>query len=124
MAGEVSNLFRSGAGHAYFTLQDERARVRCVLFRGEAARLPFELEDGLEVIVYAEASIYESRGDLQLRVREVEPLGAGALQLAFEQLRKRLTARGSSTRRASGRCRRSPGASGSCRRGRAPPFAT
>ncbi len=94
VAGEVSNLRRAGSGHCYFTLKDDAAQVRAALFRNDARRLPFELEDGLAVIVYAECSVYEARGDLQLLVRLVEPLGRGALQLAFEQLRARLEREG------------------------------
>jgi exodeoxyribonuclease VII large subunit len=68
--------------------------VRAALFRSAARRLAFEPENGLEVIVYADVTLYEARGDLQLVVRELEPRGAGALQLAFEQLRRRLEAEG------------------------------
>lgn len=92
--GEVSNLHRAGSGHVYFTLKDESGQVRAALFRSAARRLPFELEEGAEVLVYADVSIYASRGDLQLIVRQVEPRGVGALQLAVEQLRRRLEAEG------------------------------
>jgi exodeoxyribonuclease VII large subunit len=68
--------------------------VRAALFRSSARRLAFEPENGLQVIVYADVTVYEARGDLQLVVRELEPRGAGALQLAFEQLRRRLEAEG------------------------------
>jgi exodeoxyribonuclease VII large subunit len=94
VAGEISNLHRAGSGHLYFTLKDARAQVRAALFRSAARRLAFEPENGLEVIVYADVTVYEARGDLQLVVRELEPRGAGALQLAFEQLRRRLAAEG------------------------------
>jgi exodeoxyribonuclease VII large subunit len=94
VAGEISNLHRAGSGHLYFTLKDERGQVRAALFRSAARRLAFEPENGLEVIVYADVTVYEARGDLQLVVRELEPRGAGALQLAFEQLRRRLEAEG------------------------------
>jgi exodeoxyribonuclease VII large subunit len=94
VVGEVSNLFRAASGHHYFTLKDQRAQVRAVLFRGTARRLSFELEEGLEVLAYAEPAIYEPRGDLQLLVHAVEPRGQGALQLAFEQLRRRLEGEG------------------------------
>lgn len=92
--GEISNFRPAGSGHCYFTLKDDGAQIRSALFRGDARRLPFELEDGLEVLVYGEVSVYEARGDLQLLVRDVEPRGRGALQLAFEQLRARLEAEG------------------------------
>lgn len=92
--GEISNLHSARSGHLYFSLKDERGQIRCALFRSAASRVPFTLEDGLEVEVQAEVSIYAARGDLQLIVRNVEPRGAGALQLAFEQLRRRLEAEG------------------------------
>lgn len=92
--GEISNLHEAHSGHAYFTLKDADGQIRAALFRGNASRLPFRLEEGLEVVVEAEVSIYAARGDLQLIVRGVEPRGVGALQLAFEQLRRRLEAEG------------------------------
>ena len=92
--GEISNLHRARSGHTYFTLKDADGQLRAALFRGNAARVRFELEEGLEVVVEAEVSIYAARGDLQLIVRSLEPRGVGALQLAFEQLRRRLEAAG------------------------------
>lgn len=92
--GEVSNLHRARSGHQYFTLKDEDGQMRAALFRGAAERLRFRLEEGLEVVAEAEVSVYAQRGDLQLIVRSVEPRGVGALQLAFEQMRKRLQAAG------------------------------
>ena len=92
--GEISNLHQASSGHAYFTLKDADGQIRAVLFRGNGGRLRFDLEEGLEVVVEAEVSIYAARGDLQLIVRGVEPRGVGALQLAFEQLRRRLEAEG------------------------------
>jgi exodeoxyribonuclease VII large subunit len=94
VTGEVTDLHRAGSGHVYFSLKDESGRVKAALFRSAARRLPFELEDGAEVVVYADVQIYAQRGDLQLIVREVEPRGLGALQLAFEQLRRRLEEEG------------------------------
>ena len=94
VVGEISNLHSARSGHHYFTLKDEDGQIRAALFRGNASRLRFELEEGLEVIVEAEVSIYAARGDLQLIVRSLEPRGVGALQLAFEQLRMRLQAAG------------------------------
>jgi len=94
VVGEISNLYRARSGHSYFTLKDEEAQIRAVLFRGVAQRLPFDLEDGLEVVVFGDLTVYESRGDLQIIVRSLEPRGQGALQLAFEQLRARLEAEG------------------------------
>jgi exodeoxyribonuclease VII large subunit len=94
VVGEVRNLSRPRSGHIYFTLADERGQLRAALFRGNARRLAFEPEEGLEVLVYGDLTVYEPRGDLQLLVRQLEPRGAGALQLAFEQLRRRLEAEG------------------------------
>jgi exodeoxyribonuclease VII large subunit len=94
VVGEISNLHEARSGHAYFTLKDESGQMRCALFRGQARNVRFSLEEGLEVVVEAEVSIYAARGDLQLIVRGVEPRGVGALQLAFDQLRRRLEAAG------------------------------
>ena len=94
VVGELSNLHRARSGHLYFTLKDETGQLRAALFRNAARRLAFEPEDGLEVLVYGDLSVYEPRGDLQLIVRQLEPRGLGALQLAFEQLRARLEAEG------------------------------
>ncbi len=94
VVGELSNLHRARSGHLYFTLKDDSGQVRAALFRNAARRLAFEPEDGLEVLVYGDLSVYEPRGDLQLIVRQLEPRGLGALQLAFEQLRARLEAEG------------------------------
>ncbi|MBW2666902.1 MAG: exodeoxyribonuclease VII large subunit [Deltaproteobacteria bacterium] len=94
VVGELSNLHRARSGHLYFTLKDDAGQVRAALFRNAARSLAFEPEDGLEVLVYGDLSVYEARGDLQLIVRQLEPRGLGALQLAFEQLRARLESEG------------------------------
>jgi len=94
ISGEVSDLRRPPSGHCYFTLKDADGTLRAALFRGDARRLAFELEDGLDVLVYGDLGVYVPRGDLQLIARHVEPRGAGALRLAFEQLRRRLEAEG------------------------------
>jgi exodeoxyribonuclease VII large subunit len=94
VAGEVSNVHAAASGHLYFTLKDAGAQIRAAMFRSAARRLVFLPEEGLEVLVLAEPSIYDARGDLQLLVRHLEPRGRGALQLAFEQLRARLEAEG------------------------------
>ena len=94
VVGEISNLHSARSGHSYFTLKDEDGQIRAALFRGNAGRVRFDLEEGLEVVAEAEVSIYAARGDLQLIVRSLEPRGVGALQLAFEQLRQRLDAAG------------------------------
>jgi exodeoxyribonuclease VII large subunit len=94
VVGEISNLHAARSGHLYFTLKDDAGQLRAALFRGAAQRLAFEPRDGLAVLAYGDLSIYDSRGDLQLIVRQLEPRGVGALQLAFEQLRARLAAEG------------------------------
>ncbi len=94
VVGEISNLHRAGSGHVYFSLKDEAGQMRAALFRANASRVRFDLEEGLEVVAEAEVSIYAARGDLQLIVRQLEPRGVGALQLAFDQLRQRLQAAG------------------------------
>jgi exodeoxyribonuclease VII large subunit len=92
--GEVSGLRRPGSGHLYFSLKDPDANMKAVLFRHQAAMLRFALEDGLKVLCQGRVSVYGPRGDLQLVVDTVEPQGAGALALAFEQIKKRLEAEG------------------------------
>lgn len=92
--GEISNCRPAASGHCYFTLKDERAQIRCVCFRNQMRMLKFRLEDGQQVTVRGSVSVYEARGEYQMYVETVEPAGAGALQLAFEQLKKRLEAEG------------------------------
>ncbi len=94
VAGEISNLHPAGSGHLYFTLKDDRSQVRCVLFRSAAQVLVFTPADGQRVVVRGQIGLYPARGDLQLYVDRLEPLGRGALQLAFEQLKERLAAEG------------------------------
>jgi exodeoxyribonuclease VII large subunit len=94
VVGEISNLRRAASGHLYFTLKDDHAQLRAVLYRGDAERMRFAPEDGLEVVAFGEPTVYDARGDLQLRVRQLEPRGQGALRLAFEQLRARLEGEG------------------------------
>src|SRR5580700_10775825 len=92
--GEVSNAHAAQSGHLYFTVKDARAQIRCVCFRTQLMRLKFRPEDGLHVTVRGSVSVYEQRGEYQIYVEHVEPVGLGALQLAFEQLKKRLDAEG------------------------------
>ena len=92
--GEISNCRPASSGHIYFTLKDERAQVRCVLFKQQQRGMKFRPEDGLKVTVRGSLSVYEARGEYQIYAESVEPLGRGALQLAFEQLKKRLDAEG------------------------------
>jgi exodeoxyribonuclease VII large subunit len=92
--GEVSNLRTPSSGHVYFTLKDDAAQLRCVLFRARGRRVPFELEDGLQVLAFGGLDVYLARGEYQLVVELMEPKGLGALQLAFEQLKRKLEAEG------------------------------
>ena len=92
--GEISNCREAQSGHLYFTLKDARAQVRCVCFKNQHRLLKFRPEDGLHVTVRGSVGVYEPRGEYQIYVEHVEPVGLGALQLAFEQLKKRLEAEG------------------------------
>ncbi len=92
--GEISNFRIPASGHHYFTLKDERSQIRAVFFRAQNRRLRFVPEDGLQVICQGRISVYEPRGEYQLIVEVMEPEGLGALQLAFEQLKKKLEMEG------------------------------
>ena len=92
--GEISNCRPAPSGHIYFTLKDGEAQLPVVLFRRQAQMLRFRPQDGLAVLVRGRISVYESRGQLQLIAELMEPRGAGALQLAFDQLKSRLLAEG------------------------------
>ncbi|WP_462426877.1 exodeoxyribonuclease VII large subunit [Anaerotignum lactatifermentans] len=92
--GEISNFKAHSSGHLYFTLKDASGALSCVMFRQDAAGLPFELENGMQVVVYGHISLYEKTGQYQLYAEFLEPLGIGALQVAFEQLKEKLAAEG------------------------------
>ena len=92
--GEVSNLRAQASGHVYFSLKDAGAQLSCVLFRGDAARQSVVLRDGLQLLVYGEISVYETRGQYQLVVRALIEHGAGRLQQELEKLKQRLAAEG------------------------------
>ena len=92
--GEISNLAKPASGHVYFTLKDSQAQVRCALFRQNAARVRQALRDGLAVKVRGKVSLFEGRGDYQLILDSVEPAGDGALRLAFEALKTKLSDEG------------------------------
>ena len=92
--GEISNYRPAPSGHVYFTLKDADAQLPIVLFRRQAMLLRFRPEDGLHVLVRGRMSVYEQRGQMQLVAETMEPVGAGSLQLAFEQLKERLKAEG------------------------------
>jgi exodeoxyribonuclease VII large subunit len=92
--GEISNFRPAPSGHVYFTLKDADAQLPIVLFRRQAMLLRFRPEDGLHVLVRGHISIFEQRGQMQLVAETMEPVGAGSLQLAFEQLKERLKTEG------------------------------
>jgi exodeoxyribonuclease VII large subunit len=92
--GEVTNASTSGRGHVYFSLKDDAAALDCVMWASRARHLKFELEDGLAVLALGSLTIYPQRGRFQMVVDDLQPQGVGALQLAFEQLKKKLEAEG------------------------------
>jgi exodeoxyribonuclease VII large subunit len=92
--GEISNFRVPASGHYYMVLKDEKAQIRAIMFRPQARYLKFMPEDGMKVIVQGRVAIYEPRGEYQIILDYVEPLGVGALALAFEQLKKKLAAQG------------------------------
>ncbi|MDE3180724.1 MAG: exodeoxyribonuclease VII large subunit [Acidobacteriota bacterium] len=94
ISGEVSNFRPAASGHLYFTLKDESAQLRVVCFRNQARYLKFRPQDGISLIARGRLSVYEPRGEYQLVAEFLEPAGLGALQLAFEQLKRKLAAEG------------------------------
>jgi exodeoxyribonuclease VII large subunit len=92
--GEISNFKRHTSGHWYFTLKDANAQLACACFRMQNRLIRFSPEDGLDVYARGRVSVYEQRGNYQLIVEYLEPVGVGSLQLAFEQLKARLAAEG------------------------------
>jgi exodeoxyribonuclease VII large subunit len=94
VSGEISEVSRPQSGHVYFTLRDETAQIRSVVWRSVASRMRFQIEDGQEVICHGDIDVYPPRGTYQLVVQKVEPQGLGALQLAFKQLQRKLEAEG------------------------------
>ncbi|HEY6170297.1 MAG TPA: exodeoxyribonuclease VII large subunit [Verrucomicrobiae bacterium] len=94
VTGEISNLRVQPSGHAYFTLKDAGAQLACVLFRGEAVANRDALQEGRKVNLHGDVTVYEARGQYQLRVTEIELEGIGALQAAFERLKQKLAAEG------------------------------
>src|SRR5580765_4675894 len=94
VSGEITNLRVQSSGHVYFTLKDAAAQLSCVLFRGEYQADRALLRDGRKITAQGEVTVYEPRGQYQLRVTAVELQGVGALQVAFEKLKQKLKAEG------------------------------
>jgi len=94
VVGEISGLARPRSGHMYLTLKDDKAQLGAVMWRGTAERVRFNLEDGLEVLAFGSITVYEPRGRYQMIISRIRPRGIGALQLAFEQLKKKLEKEG------------------------------
>jgi exodeoxyribonuclease VII large subunit len=92
--GEISNFRAHDSGHLYFTLKDRSSQLSAVMFRSQARLLRFRPEDGMQIVVRGRVTIYEDRGQLQISAEYLEPKGAGALQIAFEQLKAKLEAEG------------------------------
>lgn len=92
--GEISNLAKPASGHLYFSLKDNAAQVRCAMFKNRQSGLRFEPENGMQILARANVGLYEGRGEFQLIIQSLEPAGAGALQLAFEALKQKLSAEG------------------------------
>lgn len=94
ISGEISNYALPASGHSYFSLKDDKALISCVMFRNQKSSLKFSLENGIKIVGLARLSLYEPRGSYQLIFEHIEPDGAGSLQMAFEQLKKKLSSQG------------------------------
>ena len=94
VSGEISNLMKAGSGHVYFTLKDDSAQLKAVMWRSTAQRVRFDLRDGMEVIAAGAIQVYEARGQHQLVIEQMQPKGIGPLELAFRQLQQKLAAEG------------------------------
>lgn len=92
--GELSRITHHNSGHIYFTLKDADSSIKCVMFRGNAARLKFALTEGAHVVIHGALSLYKPRGEYQINCVSAEPYGQGALAVAFEQLKKKLEEKG------------------------------
>jgi len=92
--GELSRITFHNSGHIYFTLKDSSSVISCVMFRGNASKLKFRLEEGMKVVINAALTLYKPRGSYQLNCFSIEPSGQGALALAYEQLKQKLSNQG------------------------------
>ena len=94
ITGEITNWSIAGSGHVYFTLKDEKAQLPCAMWRSKFSRVKFKPENGLAVLATGSIDVFSPHGKYQFIVDKLEPAGVGALQLAFEQMVKRLRAEG------------------------------
>lgn len=94
VTGEISNYSRPQSGHSYFTLKDDQAQIRVVMWRSTASRLKFDIADGLDVVCHGHLDVYAPRGSYQLVIDQLQPRGVGALELALRKLREKLAAEG------------------------------
>lgn len=94
ISGEISNFTQPSSGHWYFTLKDDTAQVRCAMFRNSNRRVTFRPQHGQQVLVRANITLYEPRGDYQIIVESMQPAGEGLLQQKYEQLKAKLQAEG------------------------------
>ena len=94
VTGELSNVARPASGHVYLTMKDDKASLKCVMYRGVALRLRFDPRDGMEVLARGRLTVYEPRGEYQLTIEELLPKGEGALEMALRQLKEKLAAKG------------------------------
>ena len=92
--GEISNYTCAASGHRYFSIKDGNAQLSVVCFKSAAERIAFTIENGIRVVIFGRISVYDKRGTYQLYAQRMEPKGIGALQLAFEQLKKKLLKEG------------------------------
>ncbi|TWT77897.1 Exodeoxyribonuclease 7 large subunit [Posidoniimonas polymericola] len=94
VTGEVSNFARPASGHCYFTLKDQHAQIRAVIWKGSASRMRFDLTDGLEILCHGRLDLYAPRGSYQIVIDQAQPKGVGSLELALRQLKEKLAAEG------------------------------
>ena len=94
VSGEISRITRNQSGHWYFDLKDSTSRIRCFLAASRVPRLRFEIDEGMEVVVYGNISVYEAGGSYSVSVADIQPVGEGALAAAFEKLNRKLEAEG------------------------------
>ena len=94
VSGEISRITRNQSGHWYFDLKDSSSRIRCFLAASRVPRLRFEIDEGMEVVVYGNISVYEAGGSYSVNVSDIQPVGEGALAAAFEKLNRKLEAEG------------------------------